>query len=382
MTQPYQAVSTADYDPTVKDWGTQYDVAENKLRHGIDMSVEGGAFASVRNPAWHNLGHVTTEQVTALELLELGGCRYEVFKAPVQTTVEVAISEGSPVTVPVRAVDPSKVNLCRFVPALKTVKPWERQLQILGQAAPNYKIIQNEELFVDFADALVDVAEPTVSACGALFDGRQAFMSWKLPKGILVGGVDASELWMVAHTSHDGSRKATVAIVPLRVVCQNTLRVALGSAVSRWEIKHTAKAQAKLTEARESLKLAYAYAGEWDDMANWLVETKMPTPQFEKMITKLWGPGDEPSKAEQQRWNEKAATLLDLFDVADTQANVRKTAWAAFNAVAEHVDWNIPVRKAKDPAGAQFWRSLDGETKTVQQPKEQALAYLKVYAGI
>jgi phage/plasmid-like protein (TIGR03299 family) len=386
MTSP---ASTEAYDPTIADWATRYDIKENPLLHQIDMSVTGGAFASVRNPAWHNLGVTVDHQVSADELLKLAHADYDVFLAPSMTELEVPMlgADGQPLTISgeplmttIKATDESRRQSCRYHPETGA-------LQILGNVSPSYGVHTNREVFVDFADALIDAAEPIVSTCGVMYEGREAFMAFQLPQGIMVGGVDATALYMVAHTSHDGSKPATVMIVPLRVVCANTLRVAGLAAISRWSIRHTSKSKLKLQEAREGLKLSWKYLGEWTTMADALLEQEMTTREFEKIVTSLFEPrpeADKPVGAQAKKlWDEKLDAMLTLWS-GPTQENIKGTAWAAFNAVDEHLDWGLKVQSSKwagDPAGYQFWRSLDGE-KSVQAPKQKMLETVARFSGV
>lgn len=376
MTQPGQP----GYDPTINDWGTTYDAAENPLKHGIDESVPGGAFAAVRDPAWHRLGKVHEGQVTASTLLVSAYADYPVFLVDDYAIrmVPVLAGDGKPMMVgdkpflkEERALDPYKKKICRM-------HPHTGALQVLGTSSPTYQPITNRELFVDFADMLIDAAEPTVSTCGVLYDGRQAFMSFKLPGSVTVGDEDASELWLVAHTSHDLSRPATVAIVPIRTVCQNTLRVGLTQARSRWSIKHTKNAKLVLQQAKESLKLGYKYADEWVDVMEKLAMEELTTTGFDQLITDLWGPDEDASKRALDSWDERRGKLLHLFKDAPTAAG--QTAWGGLNAVGEFCDWETKVAAksfaAESGTGGddalRFWRSLDGE-KSVTTPKTDML---------
>lgn len=377
-------------DPTVSNWGSDYDRKESGVTHNIDESVPGGAFASVRSPAWHNLGTVHEEQVSALELLRSAYADYDVFKSPDFAHVERPWldAKGNPVkigdvaqTTIVQVEDTTKRKLCR-------IHPTTGQVQVLGTCSPTYQPVSNREAFVGFGDALIDVAEPNVSTCGVLYEGRQAFMSWKLPKGIAVGGVDAVEWWLLVHTSHDLSRPLTAAITPLRTVCQNTVRWNLARAKSRWSIKHTANAKLALTEARTALKLSYQYTGEWDRIAQELVKTPLMPSVFDRIITENFGPAEDAGKVAKDNWDDKRTQLIHLFAKADTQANVRNTAWAGVQAIGEYCDWMIPVKAATVANGGwgtedayRFWRSLD-EEKTVTNPKRAALRAMADYAGV
>jgi hypothetical protein len=221
------------YDPTkdqtVTGWGTQYDIAENRVQHGIDQTGGVAAFASVRAPAWHNLGVTFDHQVTAEELLVAAHADYDVLKVPDYAHHEVPVlgANGQPIMMPDVNGERTPMMMTQHVEDPNVRKlirqhPVTKQWQVLGTCGPNYQVVTNREAFLGFGDAIVDVAEPNAAACGVLFEGKQAFMCWKLPKDVLVGGVDASQLWMLVRTSHDLSTPLTGAITLLRTVCQNT----------------------------------------------------------------------------------------------------------------------------------------------------------------
>ena len=71
--------------------------------------------------------------------------------------------------------------------------------------------------------------------------------------------------------SHDGSAAIKVAMTPIRVVCQNTLNLALNEAKRSWSAKHTGNIQYRMHEARETLELAHGYmeklGGEFDRLS-------------------------------------------------------------------------------------------------------------------
>lgn len=376
------------YDPskdqTVEGWGTRYDIAENKIQHGIDQSGGVAAFASVRAPAWHKLGVTFDRQVTAEELLVAAHADYDVIKVPDVTPHQVQVigPDGQPLTIggkpfmrTVEINDPKSRKLIRQ-------NPVTGQWQALGTCGVDYQPLTNRQAFVGFGDALVDVAEPNAATCGVLFEGKRAFMCWKLPKGVLVGGVDATELWLLVSTSHDCSQALTAAITPLRTVCQNTCRWNLKNARSRWTVKHTKNAKLNLAAARESLKLSYAYADVWQEIGNDLVAVPMMPNVFDRIMTETFGPGEEASAKAEKNWDEKRAKLMWLFAQADSQANIRNTAWAALQTVVEFCDWETKVQvKGVDETGYRFWRSLD-EEKSITRPKSAALRVIADYAGI
>jgi len=356
------------YDVTEDDWGKKVDIAE-----GPDHGIDGDSFAG-RRPAWHKLGTVFDPKIhgdlSALRILQLANADYEIITSPVIAKAQVPYSPGSDLNVWKEAVDPNLINICRLHP--KT-----GELQIIGQGSKTKKLWTNREIFVDFADALIDVAEPTVSTCGVTNGGRSAFMCFKLPGEMLIGGQDAVELWMTSHTSYDGSAPTEVVVSLMRTVCQNTLRYNLKNAVTRYTVKRTANAKLNIQQAREMLKMTYKYAERVKDLGETLVARPMSTNQFDTLITKMWGPGDDATKVAQTKWTQRFDKLHHLFAEAGTQAGIRHTAWAGVQAITEFCDWEAKVdakvaTRWADNGGAdgyRLWRSLTGE-KTITKPKD------------
>jgi phage/plasmid-like protein (TIGR03299 family) len=379
------SMTSPDYDPTVSDWGSSYDVAEGP-NHMIDETVTGGAFASVRDKAWHNLGTVWNPEdhdgqlPDSRELLKLAHCDFPIYSSPVVAQIERRDPAGHLIDVEI-VEDSRKVNILRDHP--ETGRP-----QILGQASEGYRLWTPEEILCGFGDGILQYGEPTVSTCGALDEGRQVFMSFKLPKDILVGGLtdEAINLWLVVHTSFDGSSATTARITPIRAVCRNTINAGAKKAISEYKIRKTANATLDAKQAETALGLIVPFVEHVQQEADALLSVKLTNNAFRQIMRNEFGPGDEPSPKAEKIWEEKEAELIRLFAVADTQENVRGTAWAGLQAVTEYVDWSMGVKGSKgfspdELGGAMFKRSVFGSA-TVDKPKAAALRVFRELAGL
>ncbi len=389
--QKFIQAKGSDFDPTASVWGTQgWDAVERKVRHGI----EGGAFAAVGYQAWHDLGVVAPGGTTAAELLKLAKADWDVFHAPNKTSVEMPLykEDGEPLWVPgfrdangdrvqqtrtLHAEDPNSRNICY-------IDPESGELRILGQSSPRYGIIQHRALFLEFAEALLGLEVPVVATCGVLFGGKQVFMCWKLPQEITIDGQDDGlQFWMLARTSHDRSAPATVAIVPVRTVCWNTSRWNMTNSVSKMSIRHTANPAAGLKQAREALGIKNIYAAELEHEIKVFMRTPMSTRQFEQVMSKTFGPGEDPSKKAAAEWDRKIGSLLEEWK-AEEQANAANTAWAALNAVTRHQDWKTGFTQeawAGKEAGGRFFRGMT-DNPDVVGAKNVAVRTLRAYAEV
>ena len=123
---------------------------------------------------------------------------------------------------------------------------------VLGVVSDRYRIVQNEEAF-QFTDDLLGEGV-TYETAGSLQGGKKVWMLARLPRKYLIAG-DQVEPYLVIFNSHDGSSGVKVAMTPIRVVCQNTLNLALNTAKRSWTARHTENVLLRVQDARETLQL-------------------------------------------------------------------------------------------------------------------------------
>jgi phage/plasmid-like protein (TIGR03299 family) len=192
-------------------------------------------------------------------------------------------------------------------------------------------------------DALVDSGEAMYDTAGPLRGGRWVFMAVKFPKEIKIGGEDPIDLFGVLWNSHDGSKAITMMVTPVRPICENTLQLGLAKAKTSFSIRHTTSLEGRLAEAREALKLTYQAADVWEEEMNRLAEKKFTDAKFEALVQQL---------------TDKEPVRKGLLDTWATSESVdRATAYGAFNAVTEYVDWTRQPRGAN----ARMMSSLFGQ---------------------
>ena len=130
---------------------------------------------------------------------------------------------------------------------------------MLGVVTDRYRVVQNTEAFA-FTDALLGEGVKYETA-GSLQNGRKIWLLAKLPDRYIIEG-DQVEPYLVFSNSHDGSGSIKVAMTPVRVVCQNTLNLALASAKRVWSTIHVGDLAGKMDEAHNTLLLAEKYMGQ------------------------------------------------------------------------------------------------------------------------
>jgi hypothetical protein len=119
--------------------------------------------------------------------------------------------------------------------------------------------------------------------------------------------------------------------------------------------------------ARDALGLTFAYAEAFEAEAERLIQTTLTDGAFEDLIEATFGPLDpDASERTKQADADRHDVLSSLFHDAETQAGIRGTAWAGYQAVAEYVDHYAPVRAKGNAAAVRASRLLtsDAPTKT------------------
>lgn len=294
------------------------------MAHNLDITDGVASFVSAREDAWHRLGTTLEDAFTAEEAMDqghLGG--WNVRKSP------IFAAEGS-------LEIPGQYAVLRN-------NPVDGRVNSLGVVGPDYTIVQNEA-HAELLNTIVDESGAHFETAGALNGGRQVFLTMKLPGHLSVGGVDQVDNYLAAVNSHDGSSSFRLFVTPVRIVCQNTLNVALGknkkAAIS---VRHTRHVQRQvIQQARSALGLAFDYLDDFQVAAERMIQTTLTQNRFEEIIEAEFGAKTDTLTAATRATN-RLDRMAELFSDAATQDGVRHTAWAGFNALTEYWDHFSPV---------------------------------------
>jgi len=313
---------------------TNNNTKGNKLAHELEIGANGEvAFASLREPAWHKLGTVFEEEVKTVEMLKLA--HLDNWNVRLE---ELSFPEGY-------VSDKTNYFVCRTNPFDKN------QNDVLGVVGERYHTLQNEDLFT-FGDNLLDGGGRWETA-GSIKGGRVVFGSLALDNSITLdpnGRADKIDNYLLINTSHDGSISIMASITPVRVVCANTLNLALGGGVGKWrnvkqsfKIRHTQTAEGKVQVAREALGLAQTYLDEFSIMANAMIETEVSKKQFDEIVALAYPAPEKDSKGSFKKHENKIELINDIY-VGEFNNTISGTAWGTLNALTERLDWHRTAR--------------------------------------
>lgn len=283
---------------------------------------ENDTMFSVREVPWHKLGTVLDKNPRSVaEVIKKAKLGWEVIKTPMFIKVGRSYIEVPDYYVTVRK---------------DTKEP-------LAPVHERYEVVQNVDAF-NFLDGIL--GEIIAETAGSLWNGRKVWLMTKLPDHIEVAG-DAVNQFALVSTSHDGKQACMLAVTPVRVVCQNTLTWALGSAQRTYTVRHLGNPSAKLHEAREALGITVNYYKQFKKVGDKLATKKLTERKFDAILRDLYGTtegmGDRAIRNREQARETIKAIFAGTTAIAQatspaTVGNAPGTAWAAANAIAEFQD--------------------------------------------
>lgn len=215
----------------------------------------------------------------------------------------------------------------------------------LGTVGKDYEPIQNVQAF-DFVDSILQAENGAhYESAGALGNGERIWVLARIPDAdIRIAGTDDFSMsYLMVATSHDGSMSYTSKLTTTRIVCQNTLNVALGErANSVLKIKHTKDAKQRLERAKGLIQGITTTAKEVENRLNLLASRKMTKESMKAVLDRLFPATVEVDggKARSTKQSNVAMKVLELFESNDNNAipEIRGTAYNLFNAVTEYTD--------------------------------------------
>lgn len=286
-----------------------------------------------RTKPWHGLGVQVQEAPESKDALRLAGLDWKVYQREVYTDSGIRI-------------DGYRANVRNT------------DNRVLGVVTERYKIVQNEEAFA-FTDELLGKGVHYETA-GSLQDGRKVWLLARLPKEYIISGEQISP-YLVFSNSHDGSAAVRVAVTPIRVVCNNTLNLALSTAKRSWAMVHTGNIKGKIHEAQETLLMAETYMNKLGKEFETLKRQKLSDRQIKEYIELLLPLEKTTSlvtaKNVKKLRDDLRARYYDAPDLQDVGGN---NAYRFINAVSDFATHNEPLRRTTNYKENLFMRTMDG----------------------
>ena len=292
------------------------NIYQNELSKASFFTADG-------KPAWHRLGTVLNEPLTANKAILEAGLDFEVEKQ------QLLLPDGR------------NAN-----GAFATIrKDTNEQLGLVGS---RYVVLQNKDAF-SFFDSVVDSDEAVYETAGVLGKGEKIWIMAKLPARFSVVGTgpdDEIETFVVLMNSHDMTTPIIAFTTHVRVVCQNTLNAALSNTIRKISVRHTASAENQLATAHEILGITDKLTEEmkliWGEMAKKEITSKYLDSYLEDLL-----PIPEPSDDDDEEKTKRTPRVLKYREeikqsffsgAGQDMPGVRDTAWGLYNGTTFWID--------------------------------------------
>lgn len=296
------------------------------------MAADVETMFSTREKPWHGLGTIVAEAPDSREALILAGLDWKVIQKKIYTGDR-------------KLIHGYRANVR------------DSDHQFLGVVSDRYRVVQNEDAFA-FTDALLGEGVRYETA-GSLQSGRRVWMLAKLPNEYIILGEQISP-YLVFSNTHDGSGAIKVAMTPVRVVCSNTLNLALHTTKRCWSAKHTTNIAGKLDKARETLLFAKTYMTALGAEFEELSRIQMPDRKVMEAVKELLPMKDDMTIQQKKNVRNLQEDLKRrYFDAPDLQ-EVGRNAYRFVNAVSDFATHNRPLRETANYKENLFMRTMDG----------------------
>lgn len=123
--------------------------------------------------------------------------------------------------------------------------------RFLGTVGITRQTLQNADVAEIITNVFGDV--PVIETVGALRGGEKTFFLVKLATPLTVTPGDEINRYFLVYNPHDGSGSVRLRIVNIRVVCANTLRVALNADTREFTVRHNESVKAGVETAAKLL---------------------------------------------------------------------------------------------------------------------------------
>jgi len=277
--------------------------------------------AYVNEAPWHRLGVKVEDTITADDMLIRAGLDWSVNKEPMVTL-------NSHQTVP------EQYALVRST-----------DNRVLGTCGKMYKPVQNKDV-LSFFHEFVASGGMKMNTAGSLDDGKHIFALASIEESFeLAGGSkgdkDKVEGYLLFSSPHRCGKSLYIFITPVRVVCNNTLTMALSAAngsKGQFRMHHSRAFNAD--EAKMALGLAKGQLEEFRAEAQFLAEKRTTEDSLREYFMRVWPAGGEKvaSNDNSLGMSRTAEAAMVIFN-SQPGANLHpETWWNAFNTVTYIVD--------------------------------------------
>lgn len=271
---------------------------------------------------WHKLGTPVPKGVTAEQMIEAAGLDW---------LVELRQARGA------RKIN-RRGEFSRYE-VVRMPQPGTKEDEILlGVVSRRYQPLQNLEAF-QFFDPIVGDGKAYFETAGALGEGERIWVMAKMPGVMAIVRGDECFKYLLLSNTHTGEGSVTVKFTTVRVVCQNTLMLAMEDGQKAYRVRHSKIMRFRLDELAEFLAITQEVFTKAEAAFKSLAKVQLGQNRLDQYLEAVFPrtPAQKKSGGVPPRWH----FIREVFETRpDLQLRgVRGTLWGAYNAITGFEDY-------------------------------------------
>jgi phage/plasmid-like protein (TIGR03299 family) len=275
---------------------------------------------------WHGLGVEVKPDLTPLEIQKAAQLDWTVSKRPAYTLSEPEWHEQV-------GVIPADGHY--FITR-------DSDNRLLSHCGDDYIPIQNEDIF-KFFKKFTEAGHMTMETAGSLREGSEIWGLAKIAKDFKLAGGDEVQGYLLINQPHVAGKAMVIKFTPIRVVCNNTLTMALDDGGAAFRMPHIKEFDGSVQQAaEEALGLSEKRVKEFQEQAEFLASKQFKTESVMNYIAELYQPNILVEKAKagndndfiiQDHFNKTSELVLSSIDLSPgaTMKSAKGTWWGALN---------------------------------------------------
>lgn len=277
------------------------------------MSHNIESMAYTNEVPWHGLGARVDDKQTVSQMMRAAKLNWTVDRTP------MFLGDGSEV--------PDFAALVR-----------SSDKSVLDVVGSRYTPIQNAEAF-EFFNEFVEAGSAKMETAGSLKGGRMVWGLANLQSSFRLAGGDEVKGYLLVGCPHEQGKSMVIKFTTIRVVCNNTLTLALKKGGNEVRIHHRRGLDAAtLAQAKVTLGIAREQLDEFESTAKKLKKMSMRREDVIAALAQVYQPDDIPALV--ANFEDLAnPTMLRLWDIHHRAPGADpNTAWGVLNAVTYFSD--------------------------------------------
>ena len=313
------------------------------MAHELEILENGNAsMAFVGETPWHGLGTEVQEGISAEEIQEAAGLNWGVVKIP--ATIRFKGDD----------VYTGKDALVR-----------ETDGKVFDMVGPDWNPVQNSEAF-EFFKEFCDNGDMSMNTAGSLKGGQMVWALAKIKNGAFEAVKnDRVDSYLLFSNPHKYGSTVEVRFTNIRVVCNNTLTLAMSDRLAKKiKVNHSKAFDADLV--KETLGFSRKAIEKMAEQSAFLASKSFNAEQLSEYINTLFP--IKPSKAKKENNDRKVKEISlsakKIFENMDSQPGVefgKGSFWQLFNGVTYATDHLIG--NSADSRLASAWYGVNQQKK-------------------